>query len=232
MSDGPARILIIETSGSVGQIALARSTDIMSVRRLEEARRHARDLVPHVRDMLQEQGWQARDVDSVFVSRGPGSYTGLRVGIISAMTFAYATGCRVLGIDTFAAIALQAAPEADTVDVIADAQQERVYVQRYRCSTGGPPSPQSPLRIASLADWLAERPPEGFATGPGVRAYRTAITDHVVAEHLWDPQPESVLRLGLERIKAGEHDDLYKLEPLYLRPSGAEEKWATLRRRS
>ena len=53
-------------------------------------------------------GWQPRDVQAVIVSRGPGSYTGLRVGIISAKTFAYATGCDLLAVDTFAALALQA----------------------------------------------------------------------------------------------------------------------------
>ena len=52
-----------------------------------------------------------------------------------------------------------------------------------------------------------------------------------VPEEVWDPQPESLLQLGLARYRAGERDDLYALEPLYLRPSSAEEKWQTLKDR-
>ena len=79
---------------------------------LDESRRHARDLAPAVRDLLAEQGWPARSLEAVIVSRGPGSYTGLRVGIMSAKTLAYATGCALLAVDTFAVIARQAPPEA------------------------------------------------------------------------------------------------------------------------
>src|SRR5205085_7377236 len=102
------RVLVLETSGRSGQVALAHGDDLLAVRSLDETRRHARDLAPAVKDLLTQQGWQVRDLDAVFVSRGPGSYTGLRVGIMSAKALAYATGCALLGIDTFAAIARQA----------------------------------------------------------------------------------------------------------------------------
>src|SRR5258705_7888960 len=112
------RFLILETSGRVGHVALAHGEHVRGVRRLEEARRHARDLAPAVRDLFAEAGWNARQLAAVIVSRGPGSYTGLRVGIMSAKTVAYATGCRLLAIDTFAAIAQQAPAEAGQIDVL------------------------------------------------------------------------------------------------------------------
>src|SRR5215471_12911522 len=103
-----ARLLLLETSGRVGQVALAEGGRLRGVRRLEETRRHARDLAPAVRELLAAQGWRVRDLHGVIVSRGPGSYTGLRVGIMSAKALAYATGCTLLAIDTFAVIAGQA----------------------------------------------------------------------------------------------------------------------------
>src|SRR5258708_1938136 len=124
------RLLILETSQHVGQVALASGETIVGERVLDESRRHARDLVPAIQALLQAQGWRARDLDGVIVSRGPGSYTGLRVGIMSAKTLAYATGCALLAIDTFEAIRLQAPPECQNVDVIADAHQGNIYVQR------------------------------------------------------------------------------------------------------
>src|SRR5437773_12528724 len=104
-TDGP-RSLILETSGRVGQVALARGATLLRTQRLDEARRHARDLAPAVAQLLQAERWQPRDLDAVLVSRGPGSYTGLRVGIMSAKALAYAVGCLLLAVDTFAAIAL------------------------------------------------------------------------------------------------------------------------------
>src|SRR5688500_13907519 len=101
------RFAILDTSQRVGWVALARGERVLASRRLDEARRHARDLAPALAELLAEQGWKARALEGVIVSRGPGSYTGLRVGLMSAKTLAYAAGCPLLAIDTFAAIALQ-----------------------------------------------------------------------------------------------------------------------------
>src|SRR5688572_658963 len=102
------RMLILESSGRTGRVALALGANLLSERVLDEARRHARDLAPAVSELCAAQGWRVRDLQAVAVSLGPGSYTGLRVGIISAKTLAYAVGCVAFGIETFAAIARQA----------------------------------------------------------------------------------------------------------------------------
>jgi tRNA threonylcarbamoyladenosine biosynthesis protein TsaB len=216
------RLLILETSGRVGQVAVAEGDALRAVRRLDEARRHARDLAPAVRDLLAGQGWRPRDVNAVIVSTGPGSYTGLRVGVMSAKAFAYATGCALLAVETFAAIAAQAPPEAERLDVLADAQQGKVYVQGFARA-----APATPLRIEPFADWLARREPSSWATGPGLRGHEQRLPPdaRVIEPRLWDPQAESLLRLGLARYRAGARDDVWSVEPLYLRPSSAEENW-------
>src|SRR5262245_6159739 len=120
------RLLIVETSAGNGTVAVAEGTKIKQLYRLDQARRHARDLVPGVAELLAKQSWRPQDIDVVIVGLGPGSYTGLRVGIMSAKAFAYATGCKIIGIETFLAIAAQAPPAAVLFDVIADAQQDKV----------------------------------------------------------------------------------------------------------
>jgi tRNA threonylcarbamoyladenosine biosynthesis protein TsaB len=220
------RLLILETSSRTGQVALALGNELRGVRRLDEARRHARDLVPATAALLAEQGWRPRDIHAVIVSRGPGSYTGLRVGIMSAKTFAYATGCVLLAVDTFAALALQAPPSLPRIDVLADAQQDKVYVQSFvRSAEGWQPS--SELAIRRIADWLAGREPSAWVTGPGLLKWASRFPADVpkVDASLWEPQPASLLRIGLARYLAGERDDAWTLEPLYLRPSSAEEQW-------
>jgi tRNA threonylcarbamoyladenosine biosynthesis protein TsaB len=222
------RLLILETSAQAGQVALAEGPRLLGVRRLDEARRHARDLAPAVRDLLAERGWRARDLHAVLVSRGPGSYTGLRVGVMSAKALAYATGCTVLALDTFAAVALQAPAEALALHVLADAQQDKVYVQPFRRQAPGEEfAPAEPLVIRPVADWLPSLAEGDWVSGPGLRKYEGRLSAGVrpVDPGQRDPLPESLLQLGLARYRRGERDDLWAVEPLYLRPSSAEEQW-------
>jgi tRNA threonylcarbamoyladenosine biosynthesis protein TsaB len=219
------RLLILETSGRVASVALAAGDRLLGGRRLEEARRHARDLAPAVAGLLAAQGWRPRDVHAVLVSRGPGSYTGLRVGVTSAKAFAYATGCALLAVDTFAAVALQAPPGCDRLDVLADAQQDRVYFQPF-LREGDHWRAEAALTIVPLAEWLARRRPDASVTGPGLKKWEAGLPPevHCVEEVQRDPQPASLLHLGLARYRAGERDDVWAVEPLYLRPSSAEEQ--------
>jgi tRNA threonylcarbamoyladenosine biosynthesis protein TsaB len=221
------RLLVLETSGRVGQVALAEGRQVRAARRLDEARRHARDLVPAVRDLLADLSWQPRDLAGVIVSRGPGSYTGLRVGIMSAKALTYATDCALLAIETFSAIAQQAAEEVIRVDVLADAQQDKIYVQRFgRRAPGEHQSPESPLHIEPFSAWLAQREKEVWVSGPGLRGRegRLPPETRVVDAAFWEARPESLLALGVSRYLQGERDDVWTVEPLYLRPSSAEEK--------
>jgi len=220
------RIVILETSGRRGQVALARGDQLLAVRQLDEARRHARDLAPTLARLLAEQGWRAREIDAVFVSHGPGSYTGLRVGIMSAKTLAYATSCVLLAIDTFAAVGHQAPPEADRLDVVADAQQGKIYVQSFVRDAGEWKSTTA-LSIQRFEDWLNRRPSSAWVSGPGLNTYRSCLPEGipVVEDSESEPRAESLLALGLRRYRSAERDDPWSLEPIYLRPSAAEEQW-------
>jgi len=219
------RLLILETSGKVGQVAVAEGRRLGSVRSLSESRRHARDLAPAIVELCAEKGWRVRDLDAVIVSLGPGSYTGLRIGIVTAKTLAYASGCAMLGIETFAAIARRTPSEAKVVDVIADGQQQNIYVQRWRHS--GKEWEAEALRIRAASEWLADLSPGIWVTGPGLHQHETALPplNPSVAAELRDPNALSLLELGLLRWRRGDADDLWSLEPLYLRRSSAEEKW-------
>lgn len=221
------RLLVIETAHRVGLVALAQGERLLGERRLDEARRHARDLAPAIRDLLAAQGWKARDLNAVVVSRGPGSYTGLRVGIMSAKTLAYATGCTLIAVDTFAAIACQAPPVALAVEIIGDAQQEKLYVQRFlRPSAAQPLGATSPLGIEPFVTWQASLAKTSWVNGPGLEKFGKLLShDAIAPPEAWYPQAQSLLQLALARLERGEKDDAFAVEPLYLRPSSAEEKW-------
>jgi tRNA threonylcarbamoyladenosine biosynthesis protein TsaB len=220
-----ARLLILETSGRSGFVAVAEGPTLLAVRRLEEARRHARDLAPATVELLTSRGWKACDLNGVVVSLGPGSYTGLRVGVMSAKTLAYAVGCALIGVETLAVVAAQAPKEINRLDVLADAQQEKVYVQSF-ARDGDDWRPLDALGIRPFAEWLALRTAGTWVSGPGLHRWapRLPADAPAVDAALWDPQAETLLQLGLTRYAAGERDDPFALEPLYLRPSSAEEQ--------
>lgn len=214
------RLLILETSHRIGTVALAAGSAIVGQRTLDESRRHARDLAPAVQELLGAQGWRARDLTGVIVSRGPGSYTGLRVGIMSAKMLAHATGCTLLAIDTFEAIYQSLATEYRDVTVIADAQQDKIYVQRF----GQTPQP---LSIGPLDAWIQGAEPTTVVTGPGLETFshRLAASVRLLPTETWLPQPSGLLAVALRRLERGDRDDVHQVEPLYLRASSAEEKW-------
>jgi tRNA threonylcarbamoyladenosine biosynthesis protein TsaB len=219
--------LIVETSGRIGQVALAEGDFVIAARHLDESRRHGRDLVPQVAGLLAGQNWTPKEIDVVLVDVGPGSYTGLRVGIMSAKTFAYATRCALIGIPAFAAIAAQTPRHVTAVDVICDAQQDKIYMQSFRREAAtGEITDSSSLAIVSLSGWLVDRDRGKWLTGPGLRVHQTRLDKECrcVSDEYWDPQPQTLLALGRSRYQTGQRDDFRHIEPIYLRPSSAEEK--------
>jgi len=220
------RLLLLETSHQPGVVALAEGERIVGEQRMEESRRHTRELVPAAKLLLEQAGWKPGDVQGVVVSIGPGSYTGLRVGIMSAKTLAYVTGCALLGIETFAAIARQVPADAQRLAVIADAQQGKIYVQHFARTPEGMVAADA-LSILPFADWSATCPVETWVTGPGLETFLPRLpTRQLVAPRPdWTPHATSLLALGLAAYRTGRRDDPFALEPLYLRPSAAEEAW-------
>jgi tRNA threonylcarbamoyladenosine biosynthesis protein TsaB len=218
----------LETSQQPGLVAVAEADQLLAVRHLDEARRHARDLAPAVAELLAGQSWKPRDVQAVVVGIGPGSYTGLRVGVMSAKAFAYATGSVLLGLETFAVIAAQAPPDATRLAVLADAQQDKIYVQEFENLIA-----LAPLRIQPFGEWLNAVAQRTWVTGPGLRRWVSQLPPMVqpLDPSLWDVQPESLLKLGWGRYQLGQRDDVMKIEPIYLRPSAAEEKWSAQKKR-
>jgi tRNA threonylcarbamoyladenosine biosynthesis protein TsaB len=214
--------LLLETSGRVGQVGVAFNEVLLEGRRLDAARRHARDLVPAAAELLERQGWRPRDLDGVIVSRGPGSYTGLRVGLMAAKTLAYATGCRLIALETFPIVAFQAPTDGASLEVIGDALKGLLYAQTFRRDDADRWRAASELRIQNAERWLDGLPPGARVVGSAVPSLRAQLSGRFTEE---EPRLDSLLALGLERIDRGEGDDPMAVEPLYLRASSAEEQY-------
>ena len=220
-------ILALETSGFGGSIALLDDELVLGERILDAQRRHAQTLVPEIQALLQEHGRQAADCDLIAVSTGPGSFTGLRVGITCAKTMAYATGAKLAAVPTFPSLAAGCPGDVEHVQVIMNAQRQELFVGRFQRATATEWTETQPLGIENAATWQAQLGPTDVVTGPGLEAIADSVAQHcrVLSPASWQPQARWVGRLGLRYLQAGQGVSCWDLQPLYVRKSAAEEKW-------
>ena len=222
-----AKVLLLETSGSSGVVALGFGTTIVAHRVLEIAKRHVSDMAPAIAEMLKECGWEAKNLDAIATGIGPGSYTGLRIGLMSARTLAMMTGARLLGISTFEILAQHCLEVGHAkIEIIADAQQDKIYAQRFENNNSQLVS-ESELKIVIASEWIANRDISFAIAGPGVTKVQPLIPakEGMVVEQSGNINKESFLALALKKLFSHHSDDPLSLQPLYLRRSSAEEQW-------
>ncbi len=232
-SPSDPRSILIETSGAVGQVGLGLGRSILGQILLDQQRKHARDLIPQLQRLLKDHSLLIKEIDLLIVGWGPGSYTGLRVGLMTAKALAYALQKPLVTVPTLEIIAHQAIPHVtqnQEFEVIADAQQDRLYHQRFRATPDRAQS-LSPLSLVEGKDWRASRDNLPL-TGPGLKQQLPLLIDTTQAlpESVWHPQLNALLMLGLERFESQTFADPFLVEPLYLRPSAAEVQWTALGR--
>jgi tRNA threonylcarbamoyladenosine biosynthesis protein TsaB len=221
-------ILGIETSGLRGGIAVCRDGVCLADAALENApRRHAQTLVTQIQATLEPLGVRIADLEAVAVSIGPGSFTGLRVGVVCGKTLAYAIGCRLAAVDTLEAIAANSPADLSVVHVIADAQRGDLFVGTYQRSSEGDWIRKDPPTIVLAREWVAALQAGDVVSGPGLAAVDrspASATWRSLPESAWTPSARTVAQIGARQIARGLLADCATLEPFYLRRSAAEER--------
>jgi tRNA threonylcarbamoyladenosine biosynthesis protein TsaB len=246
------RILAIETVAAAGSVALLVDEELVVPEvELEAARRSAQTLAPGIAGLLERVGWSPADIELVAVASGPGSFTGLRIGITTAKAFAYAVGCQVAGVNTLLAIASRAPRELETVSAVIDAQRGELFVADFTRQPDGQLIGIETTRIVAAETWLASLPSRSAITGPGLSQHHDTnpqtptpspfpavsgpgLSKHlavlppgtiVVDQALWSPTAAIIGQLGREQVLAGQGVSPFELVPEYFRRTAAEEKW-------
>jgi tRNA threonylcarbamoyladenosine biosynthesis protein TsaB len=196
-----------------------------------------------MQDLLAAVGWTPADVELVAVTVGPGSFTGLRIGVTAAKSFAYAVGAEVIGTGTLEVLAAQAPDAARPLWTILDAQREELFAAKYGGSPLFSPTGERPratserekgtvpfltTHVVTQADFLAELHPGDLITGPALAklAARLPAGVETTDPTCWHPTAATLGHLAWRAYEAGQRDDLWKLTPRYYRLSAAEEKQA------
>ncbi len=225
--------LALETSSLAGSVALLAADNLLSQHSLT-AGRSAQTLAPAIDRVLKDAGVRPAELKLVAVTVGPGSFTGLRIGVTTAKTLAYAVGAQVLGVDTLEVIAEQTKPRPvagvppepnGELHAVLDAQRKELFLARF-CWQAGELVRLDENRIVAGEEWLAGLQPGWIVTGPGLARLEDCLPASVEAAPpaLRQPMAETVGRVALAHYRGGRRDDLWKLAPKYLRASAAEEK--------
>ena len=245
------RLLAIDTAGALAAVALLDEQG--SPARLKPAgaapggawwvqagslgRRRGEAITRVIEEALAQAGWDPPVPDGLAVAAGPGSFTGLRVGLAVAKALAWAWERPLVGVDTLEAQAWAAAWAAPLVVSALDAGRGQVFAAVYRVAAGRP----LPLETVAgpeavgAGDWPGWLGPlvagrAVAAVGDGCRAYRQRL-ERVDAAWVWAPEEAEVsrvvalARLGAAYLAAGHRDDPRTLDARYLRATEAERRW-------
>ncbi|WP_022835719.1 tRNA (adenosine(37)-N6)-threonylcarbamoyltransferase complex dimerization subunit type 1 TsaB [Salisaeta longa] len=197
-------ILALETATATCGVALWHEGRVQAEAHVHQPRVHAQRLTPLVEAVLEQAGCARRAVDVVAVSEGPGSYTGLRIGVSTALGWAEALDVPVLGVSTLEALAASATPYvppgARLVGAL-DARRDDVYAAAYAWDGTALTLQREPTACAAaaVAEWIDEASPT-WMIGPGA-AKCAAASAHGVTEVL--PAASWVARRAAHHLGAG-----------------------------
>jgi tRNA threonylcarbamoyladenosine biosynthesis protein TsaB len=220
-------ILGIDTSNSPGSVALSHGDGVLEQRSLEQpGRRHAQTLVAQIAALVKGHGFVPQDLDAVGVIRGPGSFTGLRVGVVCAKTLSYSLRIPLIVLDAFDVVAAQCPADLFQVWVVDDAQRGEFFIGRYRRVADDAWNLEGERFIAAGRSWLASLPNDDVVVGPGTLRIPSDVSSPRVLRDaaISLPRAETVCRLATRHLATGEVSDCWSAAPFYIRPSAAEEK--------
>src|SRR2546421_4044522 len=226
-----ARGLAIETSGRIGSVAIVDDGRVVAEDSFAHGLQHAAEMIPRIDALLRGQGWSPADLRELYVSAGPGSFTGLRIGITLAKTVAFATGAMIAAVPTVEVLARNAPPEARNLIIVLDAKREQIYGARLvRDESESDWRIEEPAHLDSLVQMLSQSPRPVRLIGEGIPFHQKFLPADdasviVTAPELWRARASAVASVGYRMLREGQSTQPQQLLPIYIRRPEAEEKW-------
>jgi tRNA threonylcarbamoyladenosine biosynthesis protein TsaB len=218
------KVLGIDTSTTCGSIGLIHDESVISEYLLNLSITHSERLLDAIDLVLGKARCALADLDGFAISLGPGSFTGVRIGVSTVKGLAYAVQKRVVGVSTLDVLASQVSSTPYLICPVIDARKGEVYSAFYRYEDFN--------RLKRLSEYQAIKPEVLFGmlkeptifVGEDLRNSLKSLALFAPAT-LHIPHGSAVARLGIEPLLRGESLDLATFTPLYVRPSEAEIKW-------
>jgi len=226
LSEPAGPVLGIETATSQGGVAVAAGGEVLGELQIRNPRSHSERLLPAVETLLGAAGLEPASLAAIAVSIGPGSFTGLRIGVAAAKGLAFSLDLPLYGLPTLEVLAANAGPAAATVCAVIDARRGEVFTALYR-RRGSNLVKSRKERILAPDKLAASLPGGTVLCGEPPPSLRSALSrkgsDIVLAPpELAYPRAAVVALRGMEALVEGRAAEGPGLTPFYLRPSDAE----------
>ena len=221
------RILGVDTATWRASVGLISDGTGLVEQSLVTTGNHAASLLPLIEDVLRRATCAVDALDAIAVSNGPGSFTGLRIGLSVAKGIACATGARLIAVPTLEALARTVVHYEGVICSVLDARKGELYAASFEAS-GGALTRLSADALVTPESLLEILPTPCVVLGDAVERYGELFKSRlgprvtVLPFETYAPRGGVVARMGWERLQEGEIVDLHQIEPCYVRSSEAE----------
>ena len=226
------KILSLEASGSTASVSIVSEKGILGEINLNYKMQHSVLLMPMLEQLLKETALTIGDIDGFVVSKGPGSFTGLRIGMATVKGLALGSQKPVVAVSSLDALAYNIYTEEGLICSLMDALRGNVYYCLYKIESGSLKATRD-IHTCSLEELIQElKSYKGkiYFVGDGATIHRAALESSLEGTafaplHLNYPTASSLGELGLKLLTEGKEDDLNTLAPIYLRRPQAEREY-------
>ncbi|MEG6616614.1 tRNA (adenosine(37)-N6)-threonylcarbamoyltransferase complex dimerization subunit type 1 TsaB [Peptococcaceae bacterium 1198_IL3148] len=228
-------VLGIEAATPVAGVAVVNEEKVLAERFINNKRTHSVNLLPMIKEVIVDAGIKKEEINGIAVSAGPGSFTGLRIGMTTAKTLAQVWGIPIIAVSTLDAMSFPLIGYHGLVCPILNARKNEVYSAIYQ---GGATeikrlAPPMAVPMSELLQQLSPWPDKKVLfLGDAIDIYREQLKSHLGAKAQFAanaavlPRGATVAELGLVKLNLGEVSSPLEIKPNYIRPSEAEVKWA------
>ena len=214
------KILGIDTSTKNLSVAILDEDRLLAEFNGRDRLRHSQDLIPRIASLLKSARLALSDLDGFAVSIGPGSFTGLRIGVTTLKGLNLVTGKPIAAVPTLDALAYNISGEYKNICVIVDAKKNKVYACIYT-KIDDKIKRETEYLLLPIEELLERIDSPAIFLGDGIGLYKEAISNKLnsaqfAEENLWFPKASIVSKLGIEKLRKDEITGGDELVPMYL----------------
>lgn len=227
------KVLAVDTSAGVAAVAIMENDRLLGEFILNHKKTHSQKLMPLMKELMDSLELRPEDIDIYAASSGPGSFTGLRIGITTIKAIAYAANKPVIGIPTLDALAFNISPTDSLICPIMDARNNQVYTAVYKWEKNLQVSitEYMGIPVSELVQQLKGKNQKVIFIGDAVDMHRDYLKKELgencefAQGGLLLQRASSVAQLAVIRASSGKTENCFDLVPFYLRKSQAEREY-------
>lgn len=195
---------------------------------LDMGTKHSSLLIPTIKRALEALGWQAEEIDYFACGLGPGSFTGMRVGLATIKGLSWSLKKPVVGISTLDLLAFGAEEDGRLIVPALDARRSLIYCSAY-IKKGSALRRVKPYLLVSEKEFLRIAKPHSIILGDAIGVYKEKFLSNIrgvsiLDKDYWYPKPHAIIKLALDKITSGKTTDTFKVKPIYLYPKECQIK--------